>query len=152
MAVHTLQRASGVAASFVVCDKRSDINRVPVSALRLTQWRCDAAAVCAFVAANLGLRRTGQHPADSGLLNIGMATGNKRSQILCLRTDDDLALVSANNAMPLAELVGFTDGEYSVDRLMIRQLVAALQDQRHDRRKAGRTAAGESPRVTGATR
>jgi hypothetical protein len=133
MPVHTLQRAVGVAASFVVCDKRSDINRVPVSAFRLTQWRCDAEAVCAFVAANLGLRRSGQHSADSGLLNVGMATGDKRSQMLCLRTDGDLALVTGNNAMPLAELVGFSDGEYSVDRLMIRRLVncATTADPRY---------------------
>lgn len=133
MAVHTLQRAGGVVASFVVCDKRSDINRVPVSTLRLTQWRCDAEAVCAFIAANLGLRRSGQPPADSGLLNIGMATGDKRSQMLCLRVDGDLALVAGNNAIPLAELVGFTDGEYSVDRLMIRRLVnsATTADPRY---------------------
>src|SRR5262245_20321897 len=39
MPVHTFPRASGAAASFIVCDKRSDINRVPVSVERLTQWR-----------------------------------------------------------------------------------------------------------------
>lgn len=133
MPVHTVPAGPHGPASFVVCDKRSDINRVPVSALRLTQWRCDAEAVCAFVAANLGLRRSGQHPADSGLLNIGVATGDKRSQMLCLRADGDLALVSGNNAMPLAELVGFSAGEYSVDRLMIRLLVdsATTADPRY---------------------
>ena len=64
MPVHTLLRASGTAASFIVCDKRSDINRVPVSATRLRQWRCDADAVCGFIAASLGLRRSDQHPAN----------------------------------------------------------------------------------------
>jgi hypothetical protein len=42
MPVHTVPRASGAAVSFTVCDKRSDINRVPVSTKRLEQWRCDA--------------------------------------------------------------------------------------------------------------
>ena len=87
MPVHTVPAGPRGPASFVVCDKRSDINRVPVSTLRLSQWRCDAEAVCAFVAANRGLRRSGQHPADSGLLNIGMTTGDKRTQMLCLRPD-----------------------------------------------------------------
>jgi hypothetical protein len=111
-------------------------------AVRLTQWRCDAEAVCAFVAANFGLRRSGQHSADSGLLNVGMATGDKRSQMLCLRTDGDLALVTGNNAMPLAELVGFSDGEYSVDRLMIRRLVncATTADPRYTPSNARREA------------
>ena len=71
----------------------------------------------------LGLRRGDQHPADAGLLNIGMASGDKRSQMLSLRADGELALVAANNAVPLAELVGYRDGEYSVDGDMIRQLV-----------------------------
>ena len=87
------------------------------------QWRCDADAVCGFIAASLGLRRSDQHPADAGLLNIGMASGDKRSQMLSLRDDGELALVAANNAVPLAELVGYRDGEYSVDGDMIRQLV-----------------------------
>src|SRR2546430_993152 len=71
----------------------------------------------------LGLRRSGQPPADAGLLNIGIASGGKRSQMLCLRADGELALVAAKNAVPLAELVGYRDGEYSVDGEMIRQLV-----------------------------
>jgi hypothetical protein len=40
--------------------------------------------------------------------------------MLCLRADGDLALVAGNNAVLLAELVGFRDGGYSVDAAMIR--------------------------------
>jgi hypothetical protein len=123
MPVHTLPRASGAAGSFIVCDKRSDINRVPVSAERQKQWRCDANAVCGFIAASLGLRHSDQHPADAGLLKIGIASGSKRHQMVCLQPKGDLALVAANNAAPLAELVGYRDGEYSVDGDMIRQLL-----------------------------
>lgn len=133
MPVQTVPAGQRGPASFIVCDKRNDINRVPVSATRLTQWRCDADAVCGFVARSLGLRRSGQPPADSGLLNIGMATGDRRSQMLCLRADSDLALVVGNNAIPLAELVGFRDGEYSIDRIIIRRLVdsTATADPRY---------------------
>jgi hypothetical protein len=123
MPVHTLPRASGAAASFIVCDKRSDINRVPVSAKRLMQWRCDADAVCGFVAASLGLQRSHQHPADAGLLTIGIASGGKRSQMLCLQVNGDLSVVVGNNAVSMPELVDFRDGEYSVATAMIRELV-----------------------------
>ena len=54
---------TGPAASFVVCDKRDDINRVAVSAERLRQWRCGAEAVGAFVAQSLGLRPGSQRKA-----------------------------------------------------------------------------------------
>jgi hypothetical protein len=52
-----------------------------------------------------------------------MASGDKRSQMLSLRGDGELALVAANIAVPLAEFVGYRDGEYSVEGDMIRQLV-----------------------------
>jgi hypothetical protein len=133
MPVHTSPAGPHGQASFIVCDKRDDINRVSVSADRLMQWRCDADAVCGFIAASLGVRRSDQHPADAGLLNIGMASGDKRSQMLCLQHSGDLALVAANNAVPLAELVGYRGGEYSVDGQMIRQLVdsATTADPRY---------------------
>src|ERR1035438_10391769 len=55
MLVHALPSETGAAAAFVICDKRDDINRVTVSAERLTQWRCGAEAVGRFVAQSLGL-------------------------------------------------------------------------------------------------
>lgn len=142
MPVHTVPAGPRDPASFIVCDKRDDINRVPVSAKRLMQWRCDADAVCGFIAASLGLRRSDQHPANAGLLNIGIASGNKRSQMLCLQPKGDLALVAANNAAPLAEFVGYRDGEYSVDGDMICQLLdsATTADPRYTPSNARREA------------
>lgn len=123
MPVQTRTRANGTAASFVVCDKRDDINRVAISNDLLTQWRCNAEAVCGFVAKSVGIRRSEQRSTDAAAWNIGMARGEKRSQMLCLRADGELALVAGNNKMPLAELFGFHEGKYSVDAAMIRQLV-----------------------------
>ena len=107
MPVHTVPSGPLAPASFIVCDKRSDINRVPVSAARLAQWRCDAGAVRGFIAMSLGLRLSDLPHADAGLLNIGIASGDKRSQMLCLRTERDLILVAGNNGIPLPDLVGF---------------------------------------------
>ncbi len=125
MPVRTLTRASGAAASFVVCDKRSDINRVAIPTDLLKQWRCNAEAVCGFVAKSLGLTRSEQRSTDAGLRNIGIARGDKRTQLLALQLNGSLTLVVGNNTTPLAELVGFCDGKYSVDATMIRELVDA---------------------------
>lgn len=129
-------------ASFIVCDERSDINRVPIAAERLTQWRCDANAVCGFIAASLGLRCSDQHTADNGMLNIGIVRGEKRSQMLCLRTNGDVALVAANDTVPLAEVVSYRDGEYLLDGAMIRRLVdtATTADPRYTPSNAKREA------------
>jgi len=128
--------------SFIVCDKRSDINRVPLSAARLVQWRSDAEAVRGFIAMSLGLRLSNQHHADPELLNIGIASGDKRSQMVCLRAKGDLTLVAGNNGMPLPELVGFRDGKYSVNVAMTRQLVdsATAPDPRYTPSNARREA------------
>lgn len=129
-------------AAFIVCDKRSDINRVAVSADFLTQWQCSADAVAGFVADDLGLRRSDQRPAAGELLVIGTATGNRRSQMLCLRPHDVLSLVAGNNALPLADLIGFRDGAYSLDAATIRKLVdsATTADPRYTPSNAKREA------------
>lgn len=142
MPVNTIPGRSRGRASFIVCDKRSDINRVPVAAEQLTQWRCDTEAVCEFVAASLGLRRSDTHPADTGLLHIGIAAGDKRRQMLCLRADGGLALIAGNSAVPLAELIDLEDGAYSLDEAAIRQLVdsATTPDPRYTPSNARREA------------
>jgi hypothetical protein len=125
MPVHTPLAAAGSEASFIVCDKRSDINRVPVSASRLIQWQCNADLVCGFIAARLGLRRGGTQAAHADLWEIGIAAGDKRSQMLCLQADNGLTPVVADIRMPLAELIVFCDGRYSLDGAIIRRMVDA---------------------------
>lgn len=124
MPVHTLTTAAGTTASFIVCDKRSDTNRVPVPSEQLIQWRCNASAVCGFVAVSLGLRRSDKAASD-GLWVIGMAAGDTRSQMLCLQAEGELTLIAGDNKMPLAELVEFHDGRYSLNGAMIYRMVDA---------------------------
>ena len=142
MPVHTLARADASVTSFVVCDKRSDTNRVAIPAARLAQWRCDAQAVCGFVVASLGLVQTTVQPSEDGLLPIGMARGNKRTQMLCLRVYGHLALVVGADAMPLADSLGFENGGFTLDHTVIRQLVdsATTADPRHTPSTAKREA------------
>jgi hypothetical protein len=133
MPVQTVTRANGSVTSFVVCDKRSDTNRVPIPAARLALWRCDVQVVCGFVAASLGLQPSTVQATEAGLLPIGMARGNKRTQMLCLRVHGHLALVVGTNAMPLADVVGFEGGSFTLDHAVIHQMVdaATTADPRH---------------------
>ena len=123
MPVHTLPAKAGAAVSFIVCDKRSDINRVPIPTERLPQWQCSADLVCVFVAASLGLRRSARQTARPDFWEIGIATGDKRSQMLCLQANDEMTLVAGSNMVPLVDLIEYHDGAYSLDGAIIRQLV-----------------------------
>jgi len=142
MPVQTVTRANGSVTSFVVCDKRSDTNRVPIPAARLALWRCDAQAVCGFVAASLGLQPSTVQATEAGLLPIGMARGNKRTQMLCLRVHGHLALVVGTNAMPLADVIGFENGSFTLDHAVIHQMVdaATTADPHHTPSTAKREA------------
>jgi hypothetical protein len=82
MPVHTFPKTEGGPVSFVICDKRNDINRVPIPTNRLTQWKCSAELICNFIATSIGLRHTGGQTISDGLWEIGMAVGEKRSQML----------------------------------------------------------------------
>ncbi len=123
MPVHSLPTAKRGSESFIVCDKRSDINRVPVPLDRLTQWQCSTHAVCGFVADSLGLRRSDKQSNVGDLHEIGVAVGKKRSRMLCLQVNTPLTLVAGNNALPLADFVGYAKGAYSLDAVIVRQLV-----------------------------
>jgi len=142
MPVHTLTHETRSPASFIVCDKRSDINRVAVAAERLTQWRCDTDALCGFAAQSLGLRRSDKPAASDELWEIGIATGDKRKQMLCLKTDGGLALVAGNNALPLSEFIDYGNGKYSLDQAAICQQVdsATMADSRYTPSNAKREA------------
>ena len=134
MPVHTVPRANGPAGSFVVCDKRSDTNRVAIAPAQLALWRCDAKAVCGFVAASLGLQQTSVQPPDEGSLLIGVVRGKKRTQMLCLRVvQGHLRLVAGADGLPLTDVIVFENSCFTLDQVAIRHMVdaATTADPRH---------------------
>ena len=132
------------ARAFVECDKRDDIGRVKVNFDRMNQWRCTIDAVCSFIASSLGLRQSDKKIATANLWEIGVAKGLKRSQMLCLQVGGALVLVAGGNKLPLIDLIEYRDGAYSLDGLLVRQLVdaATTADNRYTpsnaRREAGK--------------
>jgi hypothetical protein len=62
--------------------------------------------------------------------------------MLCLEAKGALALVAGNSRVPLAEFIGFHDGEYALDDAMVRRLVddATTADERYTPSNARREA------------
>ena len=133
MPVQSLSVATGKTSSFIFCDKRSDVNRISIAAERLKQWKCNANLLCKFIISSLDLRQSVKKVDDSGRCDIGMFTGDKRSQMLCLETSGILNLVAGNSKVPLAEFIEFHDGAYALDDEQIRRLVdsATTADNRY---------------------
>ncbi len=131
MPVHTVVNISrpstgqtGRSDSFIVCDKRADINRVPVGIDRLTRWVCSTTSLCDFVAECLKLRPGRNRSRRAGLRQIGMAAGEKRHQMLCLRTQEgELELAAGSGAIALADALRFRNGRFGLENTLVRQLV-----------------------------
>ncbi len=133
MPVYALPSTTRSPAAFIVCDKRSDTNRVAVPLDQLTQWQCSTQAVCGFVVHAAGVRSTIRQTDVAGLWEMGIATGKKRSQMLCLQAKGVLALVAGGNALPLADFIGYAHGAFLLNTLMVQQLVdrATTADTRY---------------------
>ena len=125
MPVHTSRTSTGKSGPFIVCEKRSDINRVAVPADSLICWLCSADAVCDFIADSLGVHRSGRHPDESGLWEIGIATGKKRRQMLCLKAEKELVLTTGTASVEMAVVVFYRDGQFLLDEALIGRLVDA---------------------------
>ncbi len=123
MPVITLSGGEGATRSFILCEQRDDTNRVPVTTSHLLQWRCSLELMCGFVADSLGLLRGRLQRNQAGMLEIGLVTGTKRVQMICMEITDRVQAVVGQNKVDLAELVVFEDGKYSVQQGMIQLLV-----------------------------
>lgn len=64
-------------------------------------------------------------PTDAGVLPIGMARGDKRTQMLCLRVQAHLELVAGVQAIPMADVVRFDGERFMLDQAVIHQMVDA---------------------------
>ena len=125
MPVQTIPAGPREAARFIVCDKRSDINRVALTTAHVDHWKCDAEALARFVVEQLGLRRSRHRVDDSETRPLGLAAGDTRHQMLGLRTRGDVTLVVADTAVALADLIDFEHGAYVLDTAAIRHLIDA---------------------------
>jgi hypothetical protein len=134
MPVHKPPSSEGRARSpFVVCDKRPDINRVTVPAEQIAQWRCDLAAVRAFVAASLGVAFTSRAIPPAGPVEIGVARGRHRTQMLALDGAPVLKLIAGGASQPLMGFVNFERDRYSLDAPLVQALVdsSSTSDERY---------------------
>jgi len=123
MPVYTLTGAGHAAGAFIVCDKRSDINRVPVPLDRLEQWQVSGDSIAGMLAALLGLHRSGQDDPSSGRWEVGLLKGAKHSSHVVMRAGNGLTLDLAGHSIVLTEVLALENGALSVDKRALTRLV-----------------------------
>jgi len=116
MPVHLLACNASRPEALIVCDKRSDVNRVLVPLNCLEQWQISGDTVADFLAGLLGLHRSQTHDANLARWEIGVLKGFKHSGHLVLVAKGPLVLAAAGHEVPLFEVLSLDDGGFKVDK------------------------------------
>ena len=111
----------GPADPFILCDKRGDINRVPVSTDRLTHWQTDADSLVRFIAGALSLSGSGQRAEERNELEAGMVCGRSHSRVVGLRMEDELKFVAGSSELPFSEVLRFREDRYVLEEMPVRR-------------------------------
>ena len=123
MQVHTLSLEARGLTSFIVCDKRSDINRVAVPVSRLQQWQTSGLAIADLLAALLGLRRPDSSDTATGRWEVGVFKSAKGSSHLVLLADGRLTLTLAGHSIALADVLTLEDSGFKLDKQTLIRMV-----------------------------
>jgi hypothetical protein len=121
----------------VVCDKRSDINRVPIEAENLTRWRASGEAVAALLARLLRLRRRSGLPVQRRRWEVGTFKGRQGSSHLVLTADGELKLGLAGHTVALADVLSVTGRSLALDEAWLVDHVDHPASGGGDRESAG---------------
>jgi hypothetical protein len=123
MPVHTRPTQTRIAAPFIVCDKRSDINRVAVPISRLEQWQASGLAIADLLAALLGLRPPDSSDTSTGRREVGIFKGAKGSSHLVLLADGRLTLTLAGHSIALADFLALEGNGFTLDKRTLTRMV-----------------------------
>lgn len=123
MPVHTLTHEGRIPDSFIVCDKRDDINRVPLPISLLEQWQVTGASIAELVASLLGLRRPDVGERSTERWEVGVLKGAKHSSHVVLLAEGRLSLSLAGHSIALSEILVIEGSNFKLDKRALIRLV-----------------------------
>lgn len=145
-------RAGGPAACFIVCDKRDDIGRVPLSAAHLERWRVDGKTLGDALAVLLGSSGCQPVPSDARSLRLGYVAGRADRAAVHMRLDGQgqVMIEVAGHALDLGLVLSLKGDRLVLDTRHLARcadapaagaaLLAETPEQRAERLAARRTA------------
>ena len=117
MPVYSRSTGAGTSTFFVVCDKRDDISRVPISTMNLQQWGVSLVGLAEVIARLLEV--AGAVAVNGTRCEIGILRGRKHSSHVTLIADGGLGLRIAGHIVDLASVLSIQNGAIRIDRLAL---------------------------------
>jgi hypothetical protein len=132
--------------AFIVCDRRDDVNRVPVPIDRLKQWQASARSIADLLTRLLNLRPLDVSGPDAVRWEIGILKGTKHSSHVVLSVDGSLTLSLAGHSIPLMDVLTLEGDRFVVDRRALQRRVDQPIQGGGDVESAGSGASGSHGR------
>lgn len=110
--------------SFVLCDRRRDINRVALRKEALEQWQASGAAVARWLSGVLALVPVSPGSGDVGRWEVGLLKTGGNSAHVVLYAGSPLTLRLAGHSIALVGAVDWRRGALMIDRKMLDRCVA----------------------------
>ena len=127
--VHVVERPSGKSAAFILCDRRDDIDRVPVALDDLARWRVTVQSLADAMSGLLGSGKAIAHGGTGGGYRLGFVQGRKDRAMLHLRVDaQGLHLVLADHVLALQDALMLRDGCLALDQRLLARRVDMPND------------------------
>ena len=124
MPVEVLPDDGRGAAAFIVCDKRTDINRVEVAIGALARWKATGESLADALTHLLKVDTRPRHADSAGRWPLGMLVGKHHKDHLVLFAGDGaLKLAVAGHELELADVLAVASHDLSIDRAHLVRLV-----------------------------
>lgn len=144
MPVYTAPNTTHNPRPFIVCDKRSDVNRVAVPPAQLEQWHTTFHMIADVLTGLLVSSTPASTAAENNRWHIGVLKGKKNKSPITLIVDDDLKLLLAGHTVQLIEVLSIENDSLALNKKELIRLVdkpsgnteVELPDQRRDRLRA----------------
>lgn len=123
MPVHLFPIEGRPPVAFIVCDKRDDINRVPVSVSDLEQWQASCETIADLLASVVSVRSS---PSSRGASTWGIGlirSGKSAGQLKMLLSDGELKLTLAGYSLSLREVLTLRGADFVIDRARLTRCV-----------------------------
>lgn len=122
--VHTLTGDGDEVRSFVLCDRRRDINRVALRKEALEQWQASGAAVARWLSGSLALVAVDPGGGDVERWEVGLLKTGGNSAHVVLYAGSPLTLRVAGHSIALADVVDWRRGALMIERKLLDRCVA----------------------------
>jgi hypothetical protein len=107
--------------SFIVCDERSDINRVAVDRIQMQQWKLTGMQVARLFAQLMGFSEHLKLNSDTNRIRLGMLKSKKGRRCLSLNVKS-IELELNTYSIPVEDVLYLEKGSFAIDIEAINQV------------------------------